>query len=294
MRAAIRDTEIYFDVDGVGLANGPRGMIERPTAFLIHGGPGIDHTGSKAMCGPLTDTMQLVYFDQRGHGRSARGDASKYNLDENVEDLEALRLYLGLDRIVSIGASYGGIVAMAHAARYPNSVSHLVLVATFSHAGYVARARQLAAAQGTPEQIAQCAALFEGALDTPEKVQNYFLKMASLYSRQADPKAFDRAFEQIILTPAALNNAHGPAGFLRSFDLRPELASITAPTLVIAGRHDWISAPEFSEEIGRHIPRADVRIFENSAHTIASDEPKAFLDAIRGFVVYNNHAPSAL
>src|SRR5688572_1928036 len=91
-------------------------MRERPTALLSHGGPGGDHTGLKARYGKLAEKMQLVYFDHRGQGRSARGDPRKYTLDENVEDLEALRRYLGLGPVVSLGTSYGGVVAMAHAA----------------------------------------------------------------------------------------------------------------------------------------------------------------------------------
>lgn len=287
MKATIRDTQIYFDVDGASLVPGRNGMVERPTALLVHGGPGIDHTGSKSMCGALTDTMQLVYFDQRGQGRSARGDVDRYTLDENVEDMEGLRRHLGLGSIVSIGASYGGIVAMAHAARYASAVSHLVLIATFAHAGYASRARQIVAERGSPEQLTFCDALFDGTLDTPTKVRDFFAGMSTLYSRMADPAAFGRAFEAIILSPEALNRAHGRDGFLRTFDLRPELGAISAPTLILAGRHDWISAPEFSEEIGRLITRSDLRIFENSAHSIASDEPKQFLDVIRGFVVHN-------
>ena len=117
MRARIRDTEIFFDVEGAGLVpDGPR-MRERLVAFIIHGGPGSDHSGFKPALSPLAERMQLVYFDHRGQGRSARGDPETCTLDENVEDTEALRLHLGLGPIVSIGTSYGGMVAMAHAAR---------------------------------------------------------------------------------------------------------------------------------------------------------------------------------
>jgi proline iminopeptidase len=56
--------------------------------------------------------------------------------------------------------------------------------------------------------------------------------------------------------------------------------------LVIAGRHDWICPPEFSEEIARLIPRAELRIFEGSSHSVRADEPQALIDAIAGFVVY--------
>ena len=55
---------------------------------------------------------------------------------------------------------------------------------------------------------------------------------------------------------------------------------------MIAGRHDWICPPEFSEEIARLVPHAELRIFENSSHSVRADEPQALLDAIAGFVVY--------
>src|SRR5687767_3952693 len=137
MRARIRNTEIFFDIDGAALVVDGPCMRERPTAFLVHGGPGSDHTGLKARYGRLAERMQLVYFDHRGNGRSARDNPQKFTLDEHVEDMEALRRYLGLGTIVSCGTSYGGMVAMAHAARYPQSVSHLILIATVSHAGYI-------------------------------------------------------------------------------------------------------------------------------------------------------------
>eukprot|EP01035_Chromulina_nebulosa_P042665 gene42665-57756_t len=63
------------------------------------------------------------------------GSYAEVTLRRNVEDMEALRVHLGLGPIVSIGTSYGGMVAMAHAARYPASVSHLVLIVTAAHAG---------------------------------------------------------------------------------------------------------------------------------------------------------------
>lgn len=285
MRARIRDTEIFFDVDGVGLVvDGPR-TCERPTAFVIHGGPGSDHTGLKARYGKLAQRMQLVYFDQRGHGRSARGNPEKYTLDENVEDLEALRQYLGIGPIVSIGTSYGGRVAMAHAARYPNSVSHLILVVTAAHGGSAARARRIVSERGTAEQLAMYDAFLQGQIDTAEKMRRYYEVMGSLYARKHDPRS-GVGLGPTIHSPEPLQRAYGPNGFLRTLDLRPELSAITAPTLILAGRHDWICAPEFSEELHRLIAGSDLRIFEESSHALASDEPEAFLDAVTGFLVY--------
>jgi proline iminopeptidase len=286
MRARIRGTEIYFDVEGMGLVPEGSRMVERPVAFVIHGGPGGDHTGFKPALTPLAERMQLVYFDHRGQGRSAKGDPATYTLDENVEDMEALRQHLGLGPIVSIGTSYGGMVAMAHAARYPRSVSHLVLVVTAAHAGFNARARQLVAERGTAEQKEVAAQLWAGALDTPEKLRRYYDVMGPLYSRSHDPVAAKAGRDRGILSPEALNRAFAPGGFLQHYDLRPELARIVAPTLILAGRHDWICPPEFSEEIHRLVPGSDLRIFEESSHSIRADEPRKMIDAIAGFVAY--------
>lgn len=286
MRARIRDAEIYFDIDGSGLVAESGGMRERPVAFPIHGGPGTDHTGAKARYGFLKDRMQVVYFDHRGQGRSSRGDPSKYTLDENVADMEALRCYLGLGPIVSIGTSYGGMVAMAHAARYPDAVSHLILVATVAHGGYADRAKKLAAERGSPEQAKMCEDLFAGQIDTPEKMHRYFEVMGPLYSRKHDPVS-GVGLGPTILEPVPQNLAHGPGGFLRTFDLRPELSEIKAPTLILAGRHDFVCAPEFSEEMHALIPDSELRIFEESSHSIGSDEPQSFRDTVFGFIVYN-------
>ncbi len=286
MRAKVRDTELYFDVEGMGLVPEAGAMRERPAAFVIHGGPGSDHSGFKPAFSPLAERMQLVYFDHRGQGRSARGDPAKYTLDENVEDMEALRLYLGTGPIVSIGTSYGGMVAMAHAARHPDAVSHLVLVVTAAQNGFIERSRQIVRERGTPEQQAVLEELYAGALRTVDAVRRYYDLMGPLYSVTFDASKAAAMRGRATPAPDALNRAFAPGGFMWNYDLRPELARITAPTLILAGRHDWICAPEFSEEIHRLIPGSDLRIFERSSHSIRVDEPAALVDAIRGFVVY--------
>ena len=285
MRARLRDTEIYFDVDGCGLVPDGETMRERPVAFAIHGGPGSDHSGFKPGYGALTAAMQVVYFDHRGQGRSARGDPSRWTLDENVEDMEALRRHLGLGPIVSIGTSYGGMVAMAHAARYPDAVSHLVLVVTAAHGGFIPRAQQTLAERGTTDRRL-CAKVWGGGFADEAELKHYYRVMGPLYAAAHDPVAAEAGLARGIHSPEALNRAFRPDGFLRDFDLRPELARITAPTLILAGRHDWICPVEFSEEIHRLIPGSDFRIFEHSSHSIRSDEGEALNDAIAGFVVY--------
>jgi proline iminopeptidase len=173
---------------------------------------------------------------------------------------------------------------MAHAARYPGAISHLVLIVTAAHAGFIDRAQEIVAARGTDAQKAAAADLWAGRLDTVEKLRGYYDVMGPLYSLRHDAAVAQLSRGRAILSPEAITMAFGPGGFLRSFDLRPELAAITAPTLVLAGRHDWICPPEFSEEIHRSIKGSQLRIFENSSHSIRNDEPELLRETITGFV----------
>jgi proline iminopeptidase len=284
MRASIRDTEIYFDVDGAGLVPDGERMRERPVLFAIHGGPGGDHSSYKPALTALTDRAQIVYHDLRGQGRSARGPVGTYTLDQNVEDMDALRHYLGFEQIVPFGGSYGGMVALAYAIRYPQRVSRLIVFATASDFRFIERARQIIAERGTPEQQAAAAPLWEGAFESEEQLQRYYELLGPLYSRTYDADAARKSRSRSIRSPEALNMGFG--GFLRTFNLTDQLHRITAPTLVIGARHDWICPPECSEVIARHIPHADLRIFEHSGHSIMADETQAFFDVVRGFLAY--------
>lgn len=288
MFANLRDTRIYFDVEGAGLVPDGAHMRERPVALVVHGGPGGDHSGFKPAMSPLAEQMQLVYFDHRGQGRSGRGDPdadpARFTLDENVADMEALRGYLGLGPVVSIGTSYGGMVAMAHAARHPAAVSHLILIVTAAHGGFIPRAQAILRERGTAEQRRVCETLWAGGFRTQDELRHYYEVMGPLYARRYDPAAAAAGRERAIHTPEPINRAFGPDGFLRHFDLRPELSRITAPTLILAGRHDWICPVEFSEELHRLIPGSRLLILADSSHSIRVDEPAAMLGAIGEFI----------
>jgi proline iminopeptidase len=281
MKARIRDTELFFDVEGSVFETGDLSDTEKPIAFIIHGGPGGDHSSFRKPFSPLARRIQLVYFDHRGQGRSARGDPAKYTLDENVEDMEGLRRHLGAGRIVSIGTSYGGLVAMAHAARYPEAVSALILIATFSHSGHRQRAMEILQERGTAEQQAMGAALWAGNLVTVEQCDTFFRVMGPLYSVRHEPTKGGRSYP---FSPEPLNRAFGPTGFLRDFNLRPELSRIKAPALVLAGRHDWICAPEFSDEIHDLIAGSKLVVLEQSGHSIRIDQPEEMIKEIRVFI----------
>ncbi len=286
MKAKIRDTEIYFDIEGLGLVVEGNSLRERPVAFIIHGGPGADHTSYKPTFSHLTKTLQLVYFDHRGQGRSARGDKATYTLDNNVEDMEGLRQYLGLDKIVVIGTSYGGMVALSYAVRYPEHVSDLIVIASAANAEFLSRAQQNLAQQGTPEQQEIAQYLWQGKFETEDQLRDYFQVMGSLYALNYNPTAAAAAWQRTILSVDAINMAFG--GFLKTYNVLDKLHQITAPTLILAGEQDWICPPECSIKIAQAIPQAELTIFENCGHLIRVDQPKQLLNLMTKFISKNH------
>jgi proline iminopeptidase len=177
------------------------------------------------------------------------------------------------------------MVALTYASRYPESVSHLIAVVTSPSYRFLDRAKTILAERGTDEQRAMGDILWAGAFESEEQLKEYYAVMGPLYSLKHEPEKARESRERGIRSIDAINEGFG--GFLRSYDVTGDLHKVTAPTLVIGGRHDWICAPEFSGEIARLIPHADLRIFENSSHSVAADEPEAYLDVLKGFLVYN-------
>ena len=282
MRARIRDTELYFDVEGCELAIATSHIQQKPVFFVIHGGPGVDHTTCRPVLSPLSEIAQLVYFDHRGHGRSARGNSETYTLDNNVEDMEALRQYLGLERIGLLGFSYGGMVALTYASRYPNHVSQLIPVVTAADSRFLTLAQAKLAREGTPEQQVIAQLLWDGQFASEQQLQEYFQLLGPLYSLTFDLDKSMDAWRRVIFNPEAINQAFG--GFLRTYDIRGALPQISVPTLVIGAEKDWICPPQFSREIAQAIPNARLEIVPNSGHSIRADAPKILLELVSNFM----------
>lgn len=284
MRAKIRGTEIFFDVDGAGFVPEGDKMVERPVLFLLHGGPGGDHAPFKTSSAALRDVAQLVYVDHRGSGRSASGDPAGYTLDNNIDDLDALRAHLGLERISLLGSSYGGMLAQGYALRYPQRLANLVLVCTAPSFRFIEDAERYVAERGTPDQVRVCQRLWDARFENLEQLREFYEVMGPMYSTTHRPEEFEASWKRGIRSVVPLNQGFG--GFLRTFDFTDRLHEIRCPTLVIGAAHDWICAPRHSRIIAERIPRAHLKIFANSGHSLASDENAAYLQAVRGFLTY--------
>jgi proline iminopeptidase len=113
--------------------------------IVLHGGISLDHTYLLPDMDRLSDAYRLIYFDQRGRGKSI-GDVANISIQSELEDLEGLRRHLGLDSVAVLGHSWGGYLAMEYALRHPQRVSHLILLHTApaSREGYLLYAQEWA------------------------------------------------------------------------------------------------------------------------------------------------------
>ena len=289
MRAKVNGTELFFDTVGSGLLPVGDRMIEMPVCFVLHGGPLIDSSYLRPWMDELADVMQLVYVDYRGTGRSQRMPPESYTLENTIDDLDALRLHLGLDRIAVLGHSHGGILAMPYALKYPDSVSHLLLVATTAYTGpeheAESEANQAALAAEKPELAPLLDELTQKSFRRPKTEEEHrarFHQTFRLYFHRHDPQIVHDVAERTIFAPEKLrywieNESH-------KYDVRPRLGEIRAPTLILAARYDWRTTIKHAEIIRDGIRGSELVIFEESGHQLYIEEQDKFLSTVRDFM----------
>lgn len=286
MYANLNNTKIFFDIDGAGYVPKDGGLTKKPVCFVLHGGPGESHGYFKPHLNDLTSTMQLIYIDNRGSGFSEAGPQYSYSMENNVEDIEALRKHLGLEKVWVLGHSYGGMVAMKYALKYQQNVEGLLLITTSSSHRFMDKAKLFVERHGSDEQKKMMNVLLNGEFKSIEHLEQYYEVMENLYTT-SDNKThivkesvwkLNRSFK-------ALNEAFG--GFLKTYDITNQLSNIKVPSLVIGGRYDWITQIEDSEEISKKLPNSKLVIMEESSHSVMEEETEKFNRVIIDFVKKN-------
>jgi len=162
---------LYVNVKGTG-----------PACLYIHGGPG---SGSywleKFIGGFLEQNFQMIYLDQRGVGRSSGPSNNDYSMDRMIKDFEEIRLSLGIKQWLTLGHSFGGILQMGYANRFPNAISGMMLINctldmndSFSNS-WLPKAIQLAGVDVPPV-----------CLDTTVSVYNRMLAIMPVLNKNGD------------------------------------------------------------------------------------------------------------
>lgn len=241
-----------------------------PPVFLIHGIGASRHSWD-GFIQHLKSDFRCVSYDLRGHGRSPL-PMPPYTLDDLVEDLEALRRELHIEKAHFAGHSLGGMIGPAYARRYPDRVLSLGLYSTaaFRTADDRAKVRGVVAAMRA-QGIAPVLATLKERWFTPEFAAR-------------SPQVIDRRMQQVIDTDREV--------FLSVFDIyadtemAPWIGEIRHPSLVLTGEHDGGCNPRLNAQIAASMPNAELVILPALRHAILLEAPgavaRAALDFLRG------------
>ena len=239
---------------------------ERAPVLMLSNSLGTDLHMWDDQVAPITQHFRLVRYDRRGHGKSGV-PKGPYSMERLGRDVIGVIDGLGIAKINWCGLSMGGMVGMWLGANAANRVDKLILSNTssfFSDPTMWDGRIKLVREKG-----------LEGIVDA--NMERWFTKGF----RDSAPDAIARMKTMFCATKVEGYIGCGYA--IRDMDHRPLLPKISAPTLVIAGRHDPATTLEAGEYIKQHIPGARIAVLE-AAHISNMEQPRAYSDTMLGFL----------
>ncbi|MGZ5936275.1 MAG: alpha/beta fold hydrolase [Rhizomicrobium sp.] len=279
MFVTVKGARIFFDTVGAKLAVEGERMVERPTLIVMHGGPGFDHSTMRPYFDRFADTHQVVYIDHRGNGRST-GTPDTWTLPQWGDDVKSLCDALGIEKPVVYGNSFGGMVAMAYAARHPEHPSKLILSST------AARIRldvtYLMMEQRGGAKARAVAERFWTSTDE-QAMAEYMAVCMPLYNSTAGE---DQAAARRRAIVRGETTRHFSLGEMRQMDARAGLAQVRCPTLITVGDYDPITPVVCSEEILASLPNGvgELKVFKGAGHGVHRDDPEGAEKLMRRFL----------
>jgi proline iminopeptidase len=261
---------------------------------MIHGGPGMDMGYMVPDFGPLAERHRLLFYDQRGGGRSEllRDDPTLYTMARHVADLEALRHRFGLDRMTLVAHSFGPAIAASYAMAHPERVARMIFLGPVPPRAGDMEARYAAGIDSrlTPDErveLARWGAAMVGGADPVQACRAYWA--IGVKPRVARPELASRITGDFCSAgAAAIRSGMGVAGphteaSLGHWDFRPGLAAVTAPTLIIHGEADAIPM-DLVEEWTTALPDAKLVKIPGASHFPYVEAPELVWPVIERFL----------
>ena len=268
---------------------------------ILHGGPGASHDYFLPYLLPLARHHRLVLIDERGSGRSEKlEDVSKYTVEAMVEDVEAVRVALGLGKIDLLGHSYGGVLAQAYAFKYQANLAHLVLCSTFHstkalNEAFVRMKEKMPAELRARIDRMEAEGLYGHGKDYEKNRYTADYMIAAwgegyfpyLYQNNPDPN-YDPVANGAMSWDLyrEMWGSHGEFvidGNLVSAEYADKLGTIKVPTLITVGDHDETD-PAISREMNAKIPGSKLVVLPRSGHMTFVDQPGMFNRAVDEFL----------
>lgn len=279
----VADTKLFVD---------ERGASSGFPLLVFHGGPGLDHTMFGDYLDPLTDDgrYRLVLVDERACGRSERSAPEEtWTLARMAQDVSDLAASLGIgDGYATLGHSYGAFLVLQHAVDHPGEPRGTIVSAGMASARWLDGVeRQLAAFEPVElrEQVSSSWARERTVASEAEAAELMDDQMPFHFrDPQGAPLGEYAARTAGLARYAPDVIRHFAAQSYGGIDVEDQLAGVSHPVLVLAGRHDRTCAPGASEDMAGRLPRADLVVFEESAHMMFVEETDAYLAAVRAFL----------
>lgn len=286
----------HLVIDGVRLWLREAGRLQagQPPVVFLHGGPGYNSHSFAVQAGRgLEEDLRMIYLDQRGSGRSERPWTHDYSITRLVADLEGVRRQIGVSKMVLMGHSFGGLLALEYAAAYPARVAKLVLISAASDIPASCQARVDFLAERYPADLGAARIRQEQGLIARHVCNLAFDSApADVRARVNDEVMFpdlQRAREQAnVDAVAGLKNTGELGGALFSqglFDYRfAHAGDLPMPVLVMAGTRDHAIGLPAQRALAAKLPRGRLVEFEQGGHFLYLDEPEKFRDEVRRFL----------
>jgi len=269
---------------------GYRQLGNGPVLVCHPGGPGFSSLYFGDLAG-LWERYTLVMLNPRGTGGSDKpADPRAYQIDDYVEDVDALREHLGLERLMLLGHSHGGMVAQAYAAKHPARVQRLVLASTLARFGVKQEAAMRASMEAKssqpwyPDALAALDDEQAGNFQTDEEMAELVFREFPFYFTRFGPE--ESGYLETLKTevPNADTLKLFNNEIFNTFDLCEQDARITAPTLVITGSEDFICGPICADEIAAAVPGSKKVIVGDAGHFVFVEQPEAFHSKVADFL----------
>jgi len=255
--------------------------------FILHGGPGLDHSMFGTYLDGLGDVCRLLFVDERSQGRSEKSDPTTWTLERLAADIDALAGSLELERYAVLGHSYGAFIALQHAVDFSGRPAATIVSAGVPAAGFLECVeRNLASFEPVDlrDQVTSSWAR-EAEAQTQEDCRSIIADQFPFhFGDPRDPRIEDAiaTLDGMVFAPDVLRAA--ASADYGSIDLLDRLAGVAHPVLVLAGRHDRTCSVQAAEATAQGVPDAELIVFENSGHMMFIEEQDAYLDAVRDFL----------
>jgi len=264
--------------------------------LLLHGGPAAGHEYMEAFDSYFPEAgIEYYYYDQLGSSYSDQpNEPSLWEIPRFVDEVEQVRQALSLtkDNFYLLGQSWGGILAIEYALKYPQNIKGLVISNMMSSIpAYNDYAKNVLMPAMDQKALAEIKELEEAKkFDDPRYMElltpNYYTQHLLRMPADQWPDPVQRAFKHLnksIYVPMQGPSEMGASGKLEKWDRTQDLSKLAMPTLVIGARYDTMD-PAYMEMMSKRIPHARYLYCPNGSHLAMYDDQKTYMDGVVKFI----------